>query len=74
MFNGYTIVSQPKLRRVDANILFPTQKSSKEEFMKSQTYQQFMKNMDHEIKRLEESDQPYNIGKQALQTVYPKHF
>lgn len=38
--------------------------------MKSQTYQQFMKNMDHEIRRLEDSDQPYNIGKSPFRLPF----
>lgn len=53
--------SAPKLRRIDSSILFPTTKSSKEEFLKTQTYQQFVKNMEHELRRLEESENVYNI-------------
>lgn len=62
MKNIIYLVSQPKLRRIDKSVLLPTSKSSKEDLLKSQTYQQFMKNMENEIARLEETDQPYNIG------------
>lgn len=34
---------------------------SNEDVMKSQTYQQLMKNMDHELQRLEETEQPNSI-------------
>lgn len=52
--------SAPKLRRIDSS-LFPTSKSTKEEFLKTQTYQQFVKNMEHELRRLEETENVYNI-------------
>lgn len=53
-------VSQPKLRRINNK---PPQmsKPTKEDVTKSQTYQQFMKNMEHELRRLEEVEQPNNI-------------
>lgn len=54
-------VSQPKLRRLISKVI-PSSKSSKDDILKSQTYQQFIKNMDHELKRLEETEQPNNIG------------
>lgn len=41
-------------------------KSSKEDITKSQTYQQFMKNMEHELRRLEETEQPSNNGKWSI--------
>lgn len=44
------------------NKLLPSLKSSKDDVLKSQTYQQFMKSMDHELRRLEETEQPNNAG------------
>ena len=38
----------------------------KEDVYKTQTYQQFMKNMEHELKRLEETEQPNNIGEKEI--------
>lgn len=59
-------VSQPKLRRIEANSTFAHTKSSQDDVLKSQTYQQFMRNMEHELERLDESEQIYNIGKFGL--------
>lgn len=50
------------MRRIQLKPLQP-QKSTKEDVTKSQTYQQFMKNMEHELQRLEEVEQPNSIGK-----------
>lgn len=50
------------MRRIQLKPLQPI-KSTKEDVTKSQTYQQFMKNMEHELQRLEEVEQPNSIGK-----------
>lgn len=43
----------------------PVQSSKivKEDVTKSATFQQFIKTMEHELRRLEETEQPYNAGK-----------
>lgn len=56
------VVSAPKLRKI-VNKPMPTMKSFKEDVLKSQTYQQFMKTMENQLQRLEETEQPNNIGK-----------
>ncbi|XP_055853643.1 nipped-B protein isoform X3 [Episyrphus balteatus] len=52
------IFSQPKVRRVERNVAPSTPKCSKEEVMRSQTYQQFMKNMEQIIEQLDDTEQP----------------
>lgn len=56
-------VSQPKLKRVcqDTNL-----KTNHEDVHKSQTYQQFVRNMDNEIKRLQDTEHFYNNGESSL--------
>lgn len=49
------------MRRVEK--IVQTNKSSKEDVMKSQVYLQFVRNMDNELRRFEEMEQPSTIGK-----------
>lgn len=53
-------VSQPKVRRVEK--IVQNTKSTKEDVMKSQVYLQFIRNMDNELRRFEETEQPSTIG------------
>lgn len=53
-------VSQPKLKRICQDI---NPKTNHEDIHKSQTYQQFVRNMDNEIQRLQETEHFYNNGK-----------
>lgn len=48
------------MRRVEK--IVQTAKSTKEDVMKSQVYLQFMRNMDNELRRFEETEQPSTIG------------
>lgn len=52
-------VSQPKLKRVSSDI---NPKTNQEDIQKSQTYQQFVRNMENEIRRLQETEHFYNNG------------
>lgn len=38
-------------------------KIAKEDVTKSATFQQFIKTMEHELRRLEENEQTFNVGK-----------
>lgn len=62
-------VSQPKLKRIcqDDSI-----KNNHEDVQKSQTYQQFVRNMDNEIKQLQDSEHFYNTGEST--TSLPGYF
>lgn len=55
------LVSQPKLRRISMKPV-QSSKTMKEDATKSATYQQFLKTMEHELRRLEETEQPITIG------------
>lgn len=46
------------MRRVERIVAAPTQKTSKEEVMRSQTYQQFMRNMEQIIELLDDTETP----------------
>ncbi|KRG03872.1 uncharacterized protein Dmoj_GI18280, isoform B [Drosophila mojavensis] len=52
------IYSKPKLRRVERIMTLPTPKGIKEEVIRSQTYQQFMKNMEQIIEMLDDTESP----------------
>ncbi|KRF81724.1 nipped-B protein isoform X1 [Drosophila virilis] len=52
------IFSKPKLRRVERIMALSTPKSTKEEVIRSQTYQQFMRNMDQIIEMLDDTESP----------------
>ncbi|XP_023167929.1 nipped-B protein isoform X2 [Drosophila hydei] len=52
------IFSKPKLRRVERILALPTPKGTKEEVIRSQTYQQFMKNMEQIIEMLDDTEPP----------------
>lgn len=56
-FNEIT-VSPPKLKRITQD---PSPRTNHEDVQKSQTYQQFVRTMESEIKRLD-SDSVYNNG------------
>lgn len=58
----HRIVSQPKLKRVCSD----STKSNHEDIQKSQTYQQFVRNMDNEIRRLQETEHFYNNGESSF--------
>lgn len=52
-------VSQPKLKRICQDL---STKTNHEDIQKSQTYQQFVRNMENEIRRLQETEHFYNNG------------
>ncbi|XP_034471957.1 nipped-B protein [Drosophila innubila] len=52
------IFSKPKLRRVERNTSLSTPKGTKEEVTRSQTYQQFMRNMEQIIEMLDDTESP----------------
>ncbi|XP_033150568.1 nipped-B protein isoform X2 [Drosophila busckii] len=52
------IFSKPKLRRVERILALPTPKGTKEEITRSQTYQQFMRNMEQIIEMLDDTESP----------------
>ncbi|KAH8408181.1 hypothetical protein KR222_006608, partial [Zaprionus bogoriensis] len=52
------IFSKPKLRRVERITPLSTPKSTKEEVTRSQTYQQFMRNMEQIIEMLDDTESP----------------
>ncbi|XP_030245911.1 nipped-B protein isoform X2 [Drosophila navojoa] len=52
------IFSKPKLRRVERIMTLPSPKGIKEEVIRSQTYQQFMKNMEQIIEMLDDTESP----------------
>lgn len=65
-------VSQPKVRRVEK--IVQNTKSTKEDVMKSQVYLQFIRNMDNELRRFEETEQPSTIGKLVTVLSYGKSY
>ncbi|XP_062142733.1 nipped-B protein isoform X1 [Drosophila sulfurigaster albostrigata] len=52
------IFSKPKLRRVERTMSLTTPKGTKEEVTRSQTYQQFMRNMEQIIEMLDDTESP----------------
>lgn len=52
------LVTKPKLRRVERITPLSTPKSTKEEVTRSQTYQQFMRNMEQIIEMLDDTESP----------------
>jgi len=61
---NYIIVSKPKMRRVERITPLSNTKCVKEEVTRSQTYQQFIRNMDHIIEILDDSESPnFDSGK-----------
>lgn len=56
------VVSQPKLKRVCPDSAIKTN----EDIQKSQTYQQFVRNMENEIRRLQETEHFYNNGESSF--------
>ncbi|KPU75361.1 uncharacterized protein Dana_GF26355, isoform D [Drosophila ananassae] len=52
------IYSKPKVRRVERIIPMLTTKCSKDEYTRSQTYQQFMRNMEQIIEILDDTESP----------------
>ncbi|XP_055384070.1 nipped-B protein [Condylostylus longicornis] len=65
------IISKPKLRRVERVIVSTIAKTSKEELQKSQTYQQFMKNIDNIIELLDDTEQPNFNSEETDETIEP---
>lgn len=58
------VVTKPKLRRVERITPLSTPKSTKEEVTRSQTYQQFMRNMEQIIEMLDDTESPnFDSGK-----------
>lgn len=53
------------MRRVEK--IVQTTKSTKEDVMKSQVYLQFIRNMENEVRRFEETEQPSTVGKYQQQ-------
>lgn len=60
-------VSQPKLKRICQD---SSPKTNHEDVHKSQTYQQFVRNMDNEIKHLQETEHFYNNGESTAHFVH----
>ncbi|KAM7351654.1 nipped-B cohesin loading factor isoform 2-T2 [Cochliomyia hominivorax] len=52
------IFSKPKIRRVERNISAHIPKCSKDDVVRSQTYQQFMRNMEQIIELFDDTDSP----------------
>lgn len=57
MYNFFT-VSKPKVRKVERCVTIHTPKCSKDEVLRSQTYQQFMRNMEQIIELLDDTEPP----------------
>lgn len=63
-FVGPFKVSKPKVRRVERVIPSHTSKCSKDDVLRSQTYQQFMRNMEQIIELLDDTESPnFESGK-----------
>ncbi|XP_061397240.1 nipped-B protein [Musca vetustissima] len=54
----YKCDSKPKVRRVERVLSVLPPKCSKDDVLRSQTYQQFMRNMDHIIELLDDTESP----------------
>ncbi|TMW44236.1 hypothetical protein DOY81_010684, partial [Sarcophaga bullata] len=52
------IYSKPKVRKVERNLSVHTPKCSKDDVLRSQTYQQFMRNMEQIIELLDDTESP----------------
>lgn len=62
------VVSQPKVRRVEK--IVQSTKTTKEDVVRSQVYQQFVRSMEHELRRFEETEQPSTVGKLKIQLSF----
>ncbi|XP_043661492.1 nipped-B protein isoform X2 [Drosophila teissieri] len=63
------IFSKPKMRRVERITPLSNTKCVKEEVTRSQTYQQFIRNMDHIIEILDESESPNFDAEDVDETI-----
>lgn len=67
--NTEALFSKPKLRRVEKKIMPTVQKLSKEELMKTNTYQRFISFMDKIFELLDETDQPISMDEENFECI-----
>lgn len=67
LFNCFFPVSQPKLKRICQD---SDSKTNHEDIQKSQTFQQFVRSMDNEVKHLQDTEHFYNHGESTAHDTF----